>query len=156
MFIKCFIWEGSISTRLGYFLPRDSGIGFIVHSCVFLSLLQKIFWHTVLSNAYMCESYFWYRDRLETVNVSCGKSFLSSRGWVFVCLSTMINFSPLLYPRCWEKSFRRLPSKNRKERILFAVRLDGNYTRMLHAILIKSWKQHSIKQQLYDNFPSVS
>ena len=28
-------------------------------------------------------------------------------------------------------------------------RLDGNYTRMLRAILNKSWRQHLAKQQLY-------
>ena len=28
-------------------------------------------------------------------------------------------------------------------------KLDGNYTRMLRAILNKSWKQHPTKQQLY-------
>ena len=29
-------------------------------------------------------------------------------------------------------------------------KLDGDYTRMLHAVLNKSWKQHLTKQQLYD------
>ena len=28
-------------------------------------------------------------------------------------------------------------------------KLDGNYTRMLRAILNKSWRQHPTKQQLY-------
>ena len=32
-------------------------------------------------------------------------------------------------------------------------KLDGNYTRMLRAILNKSWKQHPIKQQLYGHIP---
>ena len=30
-------------------------------------------------------------------------------------------------------------------------KLDGNYTRMLRAILNKSWRQHSTKEQLYDH-----
>ena len=30
-------------------------------------------------------------------------------------------------------------------------KLDGNYTRMLRAILNKSWRQHPTKQQLYGN-----
>ena len=34
-----------------------------------------------------------------------------------------------------------------------AEKLDGNYTRILWAILIKSWKQHPIKQQLYGHLP---
>ena len=34
-------------------------------------------------------------------------------------------------------------------------KLDGNYTRMLWAILIKSWKQHPTKQQLYGYLASI-
>ena len=35
-------------------------------------------------------------------------------------------------------------------------RLDGNCTRMLRAILNKSWKQHPTKQQLYCHLPPIS
>ena len=35
-------------------------------------------------------------------------------------------------------------------------KLDGNYTRMLRAILNKSWRQHSTKQQLYDLQPLIT
>ena len=35
-------------------------------------------------------------------------------------------------------------------------KVDGNYSRMLHAILKKSWKQHPIKQQLYRHLPPIS
>ena len=34
--------------------------------------------------------------------------------------------------------------------------LDGNYTRMLRAILNKSWRQYPIKHQLYDHLPSIT
>ena len=34
--------------------------------------------------------------------------------------------------------------------------LDGNYTRMLWAILNKSWKQHPTKQQLYSHLPPIA
>ena len=34
-------------------------------------------------------------------------------------------------------------------------KLDGNYTRMLRAILNKSWKQHPTKQQLYGQLPPI-
>ena len=34
-------------------------------------------------------------------------------------------------------------------------KLDGNYTRMLRAILNKSWRQHPTKQQLYGYLPPV-
>ena len=35
-------------------------------------------------------------------------------------------------------------------------RLDGNYTRMLWAILNRSWRQHPTKQQLYGHRPPVT
>ena len=34
-------------------------------------------------------------------------------------------------------------------------RLDGNYTRMLRAILNKSWRLHPTKQQLYSHLPLI-
>ena len=35
-------------------------------------------------------------------------------------------------------------------------KLDGNYTRMLRAILNKSWRQHPIKHQLYGHLPLIT
>ena len=35
-------------------------------------------------------------------------------------------------------------------------KLDGNYTRMLRAILNKSWRQHPTKQQLYHYLPPIT
>ena len=35
-------------------------------------------------------------------------------------------------------------------------KLDGNYTRMLRAILNKSWRQHSTKPQLYGHLPPIT
>ena len=35
-------------------------------------------------------------------------------------------------------------------------KLDGNYTRMLRAILNKSWRQHPTKPQLYGHLPPIS
>ena len=35
-------------------------------------------------------------------------------------------------------------------------KLDGDYTKMLHAVLDQSWKQHSTKQQLFDDLPPIS
>ena len=34
-------------------------------------------------------------------------------------------------------------------------KLDSNYTRMLQAILIKSWRQHPTKHQLYGHLPPI-
>ena len=35
-------------------------------------------------------------------------------------------------------------------------KLDGNYTRILRAILNKSWRQHHAKQQLYGHLPPIT
>ena len=35
-------------------------------------------------------------------------------------------------------------------------KLDGNHTRMLRAVLNKSWRQHTTKQQLYDHLPLIT
>ena len=35
-------------------------------------------------------------------------------------------------------------------------KLDSNYTRMLQAILNKSWRQHPTKQQLYGHLPPIT
>ena len=35
-------------------------------------------------------------------------------------------------------------------------KLDGNYTRMLRAILNKSWKQHPTKPQLHGHLPPIT
>ena len=35
-------------------------------------------------------------------------------------------------------------------------KLDGNYTRMLRAILNKSWRQHPSKHQLYGHLPPIT
>ena len=35
-------------------------------------------------------------------------------------------------------------------------KLDGNYSRMLRAILNKSWSQHLTKQQLYGHLPPIT
>ena len=35
-------------------------------------------------------------------------------------------------------------------------KLDGNYSRMLRAILNKSWRQHPTKQQVYSDLPPIT
>ena len=35
-------------------------------------------------------------------------------------------------------------------------KINWNYTRMLRVVLSESWKQHHIKQQLYDHLPPIS
>ena len=35
-------------------------------------------------------------------------------------------------------------------------KLDGNYTRMLRAVLNKSWRQHPTRHQLYEHLPPIT
>ena len=39
---------------------------------------------------------------------------------------------------------------------LMEKKLDGYYTRMLHAVLNKSWKQHPTKKQLHGHLVPIS
>ena len=39
---------------------------------------------------------------------------------------------------------------------LLEKKLDGNYTRMLRAILNKSWRQHPTRHQLYGHLPPIT
>ena len=40
--------------------------------------------------------------------------------------------------------------------ILLERKLDGNYTRMLRAVLNKSWRQHPTRLQLYGHLPPIT
>ena len=43
-----------------------------------------------------------------------------------------------------------------KQCMYVCMKLDGNYTRMLRAILNKSWRQHPTKHQLYGHLPPIT
>ena len=51
-----------------------------------------------------------------------------------------------------------LISKKQKRRDFYILekKLDGNYTRMLRAILNKSWQQHPTRHQLYGHLPPIT
>ena len=51
----------------------------------------------------------------------------------------------ILYQNCLCRRTERLEKK-----------LDGYYTRMLRAILNKSWRQHPTRHQLYGHLPSIT
>ena len=48
------------------------------------------------------------------------------------------------------QSYRKINKLN-----IWKKKLDGNYIRMLRAVLNKSWRQHPTKQQLYDHLPPI-
>ena len=53
------------------------------------------------------------------------------------------------YRYCYMDALHGLTKRLKKK-------LDGNYTRMLRAILNKSWRQHPTRQQLYGHLPPIT
>ena len=62
---------------------------------------------------------------------------------------------PKLKPYCivWKEPLQTLAWKLTKR---LEKKLDGNYTRILRAILNKSWRQHPTKHQLYGHLPPIT
>ena len=67
------------------------------------------------------------------------KIFITSQKWWHICRTT-------------DKVIRRLICE------IFDTlkKLDGNYARMLRAILNKSWRQHPTRYQLYGHLPPIT
>ena len=49
-----------------------------------------------------------------------------------------------------------LNTESERKELRLEKRLDGNYTRMLQAILNRSWRQHLTKPQLYGHLPHIT
>ena len=90
-----------------------------------------------------------------------------------LCMLTLLSVDKTLLPKyvCWSTYFRGLLFN--KEMALswlehmncffiwtltkrLEKKLDGNYTRMLRAILNKSWRQHPTRHQLYGHLPPIT
>ena len=96
--------------------------------------------------------------------------FFDRRCWTITekkCLSIMNMMQ--FFPRWIQKWSHRwdTPTKSVVSILLFGCttwtltkrlekKLDGNYTRMLRAILNKSWRQHSTRHQLYGHLPPIT
>ena len=63
--------------------------------------------------------------------------------WEF---SLFVAMSVLLYG-CTNRILTKYPEKKK---------LDSNYTRLLFAVLNKSWKEYPTKQQLHGHLPPIS
>ena len=68
-----------------------------------------------------------------------------TKAWTAIDKLSVIWKSKLLYGRTTWTLTKRLEKK-----------LDGNYTRMLQAILNKSWRQHPKMHQLYGHLPPIT
>ena len=67
------------------------------------------------------------------------------------------NISLSKYIFAWYNGYKHRNSTWRKSCMkLFAFCFDGNYTRMLRAILNKSWRQHPMRHQLYGHLPPIT
>ena len=66
------------------------------------------------------------------------------KGFIIQCFFQAAGMSILLY-RCTINMNTKCMEK----------KLDSNFTRMLWAVLNKSWKQHPTKQQLYGYQPTI-
>ena len=66
---------------------------------------------------------------------------------------------------CWKRWMIGVNGKRESGKFVFTTwtltkrlekKLDGNYTRMLRAILNKSWRQHPTRRQLYGHLPPIT
>ena len=55
-----------------------------------------------------------------------------------------------------KKNFYFSQVYNSSNSFFSSKKLDGNYTRMLRAILNKSWQQHPTRHQLYGHLPPIT
>ena len=83
-----------------------------------------------------------YLGKLTVPSIELGTFIEDLKKWEFLQAVTM---SIIVYgctPWVWTKCLEKKP--------------DGNYARMLHAILNTSWKQHPTKQQLHGHLLPIS
>ena len=65
-------------------------------------------------------------------------------------LSELLSISIRKSSKFWSTNTRKATVYRLKKK------LDGNYTRMLRAILNKFWRQHPTRHQLYDHLPPIT
>ena len=74
--------------------------------------------------------------------------------YIYICLSSLCHKAQLGILQGRKKKTKKINNKCIIKRL--EKKLDSNYTRILRAILNKSWKQHPTKQQLYGHLPSIT
>ena len=125
----CFNQRGDISTLKGGSLKLVNEFAYL-GSCI-TSTENDI--NTQIAKAWTAIdrlSVIWKSDLIDKIKHSFFKATL---------------MSILLY-RCTTQTLTKCMEK----------KLDGNYTRMLWALLNKSWRQHTTKQQLYGHLPPIT
>ena len=100
-----------------------------------------------------------YIIKLVTINLCANKSISVSNTWNYYNL-----YENQTWPIKWNRSFFQAVVVSM---LLYGCttwtltkrlekKLDGNYTRMLRAILNKSWRQHPTRHQLYGHLPPIT
>ena len=105
-------------------------------------------------------SHVWKTNPRPGINIHAPSHYLLSDSYIYIYIYIYIYSSPfkmkrsffqaavtsiLLYGCTTWTLTKRLEKK-----------LDGNYTRMLRAILNKSWRQHPTRHQLYGHLPPIT
>ena len=62
-----------------------------------------------------------------------------------------VTYKPNVFINLWYTTYYYYMLTKRLQK-----KLDGNYTKMLRAILNRSWRQHPTKQQLYGHLPPIT
>ena len=103
------------------------------------------FWKN-MSEHYFITEMEWQHFCVSTIFVRANKRTLQiSMHWKLLSFFQAAVVSILLYGCTTWTLTKRLEKK-----------LDGNYTRMLTAVLNKSWRQHPTRHQLYGHLPPIT
>ena len=125
----CFNQRGEISTRNGSSLKLVDKFTYLASS-VSSTEIDINTWPAKAWSAINSLSVIWKSDLTDKIN----RSFFQA-----VVVSILLyGCSTWTLTKCMEK------------------KLDGNYTRILLAVLNKSWRQHPTKQQLYGHLPPIT
>ena len=79
------------------------------------------------------------------VSKSTSHGYLSMAVFIPIYRSHSYRWAAVVPRSNWQLLTKRLEKK-----------LDGNYTRMLRAVLNKSWRQHPTRHQLYGHLPPIT
>ena len=105
----------------------------------------------------------YYKIKIDIISIYLLSNFSSSR---FVSVHVVHPYSSIDVTAVWKK-LRFILSVRSDFHIIDSllitvhafvslVSIDGNYTRMLRAILNKSWQQHPTRHQLYGHLPPIT
>ena len=151
-----FFWDSDCLTELGIAQTSNCSCTNVLVSCWLLSYIvfwntiagvKKILFHSSTQNVF--SRVLFLEPWLKTlINFPCCFSKLSVLNTLYIYKRSFFQaavVSILLYGCTTWTLTKRLERK-----------LDGNYTRMLRAVLNKSWRQHPTRHQLYGHLSPIT